>query len=522
MGYEEVSGVEKQEVVRRWQLGQGQRTIARGLGLSRGTVRRYIAVAREMGLERDGPAPSEEQLVLIYRAGRPGRPKAENPTDELLAPWAEQIHKWLTEDGMLMTRIQELLAERGCEVPYTSLRRFIERRGWSRNKRPVTVRMDETDPGKVAEYDFGKLGYLHDPETERRRTVWAALIVLRYSRHMHVWPMIDQDLDEVVEGLDTAWAFFDGVPQYLVLDNFPAAIARADDYYPRQTRGFLEYSKHRGFASDPARVGHPKDKPRVERGVPYVRERFFKGANFESLAHMRSEAERWCLEVAGLRVHGTTRKKPLIHFDSDERHMLMPWNGEPYEVPNYRTAKVHSDHHIQCLNALYSVPSDRCPPGQRVDVQLTSKVVRISFNGELIKTHPRQEPGGRSTDRNDYPKELRDYTLRSTEHLSRQVARFGPSVAEFAVRLFAGSQPWARIRQGYKLRRLCERYGSAPLEAACAKALSVDLINVHRLESIISQALEKENAEPDPKPMPPGRFTRPGSAFAIPKQEEQS
>ena len=140
MGYIEVSGVEKQEIIRRWQWGLGQRTIARGLGLSRGTVRRYIAVAREMGLSRDGPAPSDEQLVLIYRAGRPGRPNPENPTEDLLGPWAEQIHEWLTVDGLSMTRIQELLAERGCEVPYTSMRRFIRRRGWRKRRRRRQVR----------------------------------------------------------------------------------------------------------------------------------------------------------------------------------------------------------------------------------------------------------------------------------------------------------------------------------------------------------------------------------------------
>ena len=65
-----------------------------------------------------------------------------------------------------------------------------------------------------------------------------------------------------------------------MIDNFPAAVAGGDPLHPRLTRGFLEYSQHRGFISDPARVRHPRDKPRVERGVPYVRERFFKGGTW--------------------------------------------------------------------------------------------------------------------------------------------------------------------------------------------------------------------------------------------------
>ena len=87
----------------------------------------------------------------------------------------------------------------------------------------------------------------------------------------------------MVEGLEAAWACFEGVPRYLVIDNFPAAVAGADALHPRFTRGFLEYARHRGFISDPARVRKPRDKPRVERSVPYVRERLFKGAQFRDL-----------------------------------------------------------------------------------------------------------------------------------------------------------------------------------------------------------------------------------------------
>ena len=84
----------------------------------------------------------------------------------------------------------------------------------------------------------------------------------------------------MIAGLEAAWEFFGGVPRYLVIDNFPAAVAGVDALHPRLTRGFLEYSQHRGFITDPARVRHPRDKPHVERGVQYVRERFFKGGEF--------------------------------------------------------------------------------------------------------------------------------------------------------------------------------------------------------------------------------------------------
>ena len=150
-----------------------------------------------------------------------------------------------------MTRIQELLAQRGCEVSYTSLRRFLQRKHW-RRRSLRTVRMEQSAPGEVAELDFGRLGLIHDPETGRRCTVWALLVVLAYSRHSFVWPTCSQKLEEVIVGLEAAWEFFGGIPKYLVIDNFPAAVAGADALHPRLTRGFLEYSQHRGFIADPA------------------------------------------------------------------------------------------------------------------------------------------------------------------------------------------------------------------------------------------------------------------------------
>ena len=173
MAYREVSRVEIAEVVRRWQSGMSQRQIATGTGLSRATVRRYIVTAMGAGLTRDGAAPSEDQLSRLAGLNLCTPRKVETPTEEVLVPWADQVHEWLTADRLQVTRIHELLAGRGCRVSYTSLRRFIQRRGWQRRS-PATVRMGESAPGEVAEMDFGRLGLMKDPETGRRRAVWGA------------------------------------------------------------------------------------------------------------------------------------------------------------------------------------------------------------------------------------------------------------------------------------------------------------------------------------------------------------
>ena len=289
MAYREVTRVEIEEVVRRWQAGEGLRRIASGTGISRITVRKYVAAAEEMGLFPGGASPEEEQLSRLAGISQAGPRQVQIPSEEILAPWEDQIYQWITQDKLQFRRIQELLAQRSCRISYSALYRWLQRRNW-RRRSLRTVRMEQSAPGEVAELDFGRLGFIQDQETGRRQAVWALLVVLTYSRHSLVWPAYGQKLEDVIAGLEAAWEFFGGIPKYLVIDNFPAAVAGADALHPRLTRGFLEYSQHRGFITDPARVRHPKDKPIVERSVQYARERFFKGGDFKDLNHLRNEA----------------------------------------------------------------------------------------------------------------------------------------------------------------------------------------------------------------------------------------
>lgn len=514
MAFKEVSRVQISEVIRQWQAGRGIHRMARSTGLSRNTIRKYILTAQNCGLVRDGPSPNEGQLISLVQLNKAGPREIVIPTDKVLEPFASQIEKWVKEEKLMLTRVQDLLAQRHCIVAYTCLRRYVTRKGWF-GKTHSTVRMADTEPGQVAEIDFGCFGLIWDPESGRKRKVWGMLTVLGYSRHSFLWPLFGQQLTDVIDGLDTTWAFFGGIPKYVVLDNFPAAVAGADPLNPRLSRGFLEYAQHRGFIADPARRRHPKDKPKVERGIPYARGRFFKGGQFNGLADMRAQAKRWCLEIAGQRVHGTTRRLPLVVFQEEEKAKLLPYDSEPYDVPDWRDAVVHQDHHIYHRYALYSAPDSTCPPGTKLEVRGDSKLVQLYRKGQLVKIHLRQPRGGRSTDPDDYPKELTPYTLRSPNYLRRRATELGEAAGAFADKLLSGPIPWSKMRQVHKLLRLGEKYSPSRLNGACEKALSVDLLDVRRLERILQEALEQE-AVPTMAPASlPSRFARPATVFAI-------
>jgi len=546
MGYRELSHMDIREVVRRWQAGEPQRAIARGSGLARKTVTKYLRAAQGLGLSAQGPPPTEAQTVQLVRLGQVtvARSPRATPQAAQLQPHQTQIATWVREDRLQLTRVHELLRQERVRVSYSTLERFVWRLGLRRRRgsQQSTVRMAPTAPGEVAEMDFEKLGPLVHPVTGKRQVVWALLVVLVYSRHSFLWPLVQQTVEATIEGLEQAWRFFGGVPKRLILDNFPAAVAGTDPLAPRPTRAFVEYSQARGFLLDPARVRHPRDKPHVERGVPYARERFWKGGLFVDLADARVQAERWCREIAGQRVHGTTRRLPLVVFEDEERAHLLPYapvDGLPYDVPLWREVAVHVDHHVSVQYALYSTPATTCPPGTKLEARADRTLVKLYRRGELVKVHPRQPKGGRATDPDDYPPERVAYALRAPERLVQQAVALGTHVGRFAARLVGvvdgptaspPSVPWSTLRQGQKLLQLGERYTAARLDAACARALGFDLVDVRRLERILVLALDALDHEGVPIPaappveervrslhplLPPaaGRFARPGTAF---------
>jgi hypothetical protein len=130
-------------------------------------------------------------------------------------------------------------------------------------------------------------------------------------------------------------------------------VADADPVNPRFTVGWLDYAAARGFGTDPARVRHAQDKPRVERVVPCVRENFFRGEDFLDLADAQHRVQSWCATTAGMRMHGTTAQRPAEHFAATEAALLLCVPTTPYDMPIFTTAKVARDHHIEVARGLY-------------------------------------------------------------------------------------------------------------------------------------------------------------------------
>ncbi|MDR3638998.1 MAG: hypothetical protein P4L84_34655 [Isosphaeraceae bacterium] len=519
MAFREVTVIQIREALRRWLRGEGERPIARGIGVDRKTARRYIAAAVELGLDRAG---GEEQLTdeLIGRlveAVRPVRTDGHGGAWRSLLAEEEQIKRWVKDDELTVVKIGILLERKGVVVPHRTLARFaVERCG--AGKRTTTVRVDDPPPGTELQVDFGRLGLV--PDGDRRRVCQGLIFTACFSRHQFVWPTFAQTTEEVIRGFEAAWGFFAGVFPVVIPDNMKSIVIRAENCTPRFNDVFVEYAQDRGFLIDAARVRTPTDKPRVERVVHYVQKNFFAGESFVDLADCRVRAETWCTTTAGMRIHGTTQCRPAESFRTEELPLLLPAPGAPFDTPVWSDPKLHRDCHVAVAKSLYSASYTLV--GKTLRARRDSTTVKLYLRGELVKVHPRVAPGQRSTDPADFPPGKSIYATRDVASLTRLAASHGSSVAAYAQAILDTPLPWTKMRQVYRLVGLAEKWGSGRVDQACARALDAEAVDVNLVSRMLERA--REDKEPDAEPtasgdgiVVQGRFQRDASEFASTK-----
>jgi hypothetical protein len=189
--------------------------------------------------------------------------------------------------------------------------------------------------------------------------------------------------------------------------------------------------------------------------------------------------------------------------------------SEPYDVPVFTRVKVHRDFHVEIARSLYSAPAHLL--GRYLDARADSQLVKLFAGGALVKTHPRQPPGGRSTDRDDLPAEKAGYAMRDVTALIALCAGHGHNVGIYAERLLDDPLPWTRMRSVYRLLGLVRRYGPVPVEAACSRSLDLDVVSVTKIASMLAKATEQDRtALPAAAGAPPGRFARDPAEYALP------
>lgn len=514
MTYREVTMIEVKEILRLWLAGVPKQRISGMLGVDRKTIRRYIALAAAQGLEpSQGVAGlTEERLVSILLALKTGTGRPHGEGWELCAARREFINDKI-RSKVKLSKIRSLLAREGVRVPYATLHRFaVSELGFG--QRATTIPVADGEGGRELQLDTGWVGSLEPDLFGKRRRFRAWIFTPVLSRFRFVWPVFQETTASAIEACEEAWDFYGGIFHVLIPDNTRAIVTQADPLGARITPAFLEYAQARAFHIDPARARSPRDKARVERAVPSVRDDCFGGEVLQGIEDTRRRARHWCLEEYGMRRHSTTRRYPLEHFQAEEKAHLLPAASERYDTPLWREPKVARDQHAQVDRALYSLPQQYV--GKVLRARADRSTVRFYEGGVLVKTHPRVLPGRRSTDASDFPPEKSAYALRDINFLKQQAEQHGTQVGQLAAVILEGPLPWTRMRRVYALLGLVRKYGAARVEEACVTALAFEMHDVRRLERMLKNGTPTVSAPAPTKVIPLARYLRPANQYALP------
>ena len=384
------------ELIRGHRLGSSGRTLARRLRMGRDTVRLYLAALDSAGI-LEGPADSlpDAAAVAAVVAGLTSDVPPPPPTSSV-ETWRARIVA-LRAGGAGPTAIHDHL--RLVEPEYagsvSAVKRICAR--LSRAAGPCeddVVIPVETGPGEVAQVDFGYVGTIYDPERGVLRKAWVFVMTLGFSRHAFCALAFDQKASTWIDLHVRAFVFFGGVPRVIVPDNLKAAVVRAAfavDDEPVLHRSYRELARHFGFQIDPAPPRAPQKKGKVEAGVRYVKHSVFATHESVDIHEDQRMLQRWVLEIAGTRRHGTTGRAPLELFEEQERAALLPLPATRWESVLWKQALLHRDSHIQVDGAFYSAPWTLL--GEVLWVRCTEHTITIHHEEQRIATHRRVAQG---------------------------------------------------------------------------------------------------------------------------------
>jgi transposase len=430
-----------------------------------------------------GELPPTEQLSALLQTSLPEAPPPQTPS--LVEPYRDLVVRW-REQGLECRAIwQRLRRDHDFPGGYGAVWRFVSRLEDAAPK--VTVRI-EVKPGDEAQVDFGYVGLLLDPLTGRRRKTWVFVMTLSWSRHMYVEFVFDQTVETWLRLHQQAFAFFGAVPRRIVLDNLKAAIVQACFEAPVVQRSYQELAEHYGFLLAPCRVRTPEHKGKVESGVHYVQRNLLASHDFADIQAANQEALVWIEQVAGQRIHGTTRQKPLVQFQEVEQAAMLPLPSAPYDLAVWKQVVVGRDCYVNFEKSYYSAPYRLV--GQEVWVRGGLTSVRIYCNHKWEATHPRaKQPGERYTVFGHLPPEKVAGLTTTRETCAAQAAEIGPSTAEVVTRLLA-QKPVDRLPMVKRLLRLADKYGVLRLERARRRALQFEEYTGQTIRRILEKGLD--------------------------------
>jgi transposase len=288
--------------------GMTKTAVAEKFGVHRRTVHHWIKTGQ---LDRDVSPET------VHYGPRPPIPRKIDPYKGIIRERLE------TYPELSAVRLFREIEAAGYPGGYTQVKEYVRA---VRPKPPeeALIRF-ETPPGHQGQVDFADF---HLPWGKR----YALLVVLGYSRLFWFQFFRHKTMEVLFRGLESAFAYFGGIPAELLFDQMKAVIIdddRDDGGRVLENPEFLRFAHHWGFRIRACRPYRAKTKGKVERPIGYVRKGFFYGREFLHDEDLNHQALFWIDHTANVRIHGTLKERPIDRF-KDEQHLLRPLASRPY------------------------------------------------------------------------------------------------------------------------------------------------------------------------------------------------
>lgn len=486
MAYKRIIIMDIYEIIRRWHDQQSITHIAIALNNDRKTIRKYIAIAKAVGLSVNQPLPAKDIVLdlLLKAIPKDNRPAA---AQEILEPFLPEITKLVNDKyNSLKPKIAfEVICEKydiTGKVSYSSFKNFVRNHQIAIYPEKSTCRI-EVPPGRQIQIDYGKVGYLFDPKTNKKRAVYAFIATLSHSRHKYAEFTFKQDQQSFVASHVNMFEFFGGVADHISLDNLKTGVIKPDLYDPKLNQTYQEMAEHYHCFLDTCRVCHPKDKGKVERDVQTVRQAFRKFIALHptmDLSQANRLIKQWIKDEYGQKEHGTTHTRPYPTFIEIEQPALKQLPQEHFEIAQWKQAKVHPDQYIQFNKNSYSVPQQYV--GKTVSVRATHKIVQIYYQHQLIKQHLiARGSASRRTDLSDFPQNVQAALDQGIPLiLQNKAAAVGDNFGKL-VRAVLKPHAFLNLRKAQGLVSLTDKYDHQLIEQTAAIFLNQHLTINYRL-----------------------------------------
>jgi transposase len=479
--------------------------------------RMYRLALEAAGLLEGEPEDLPELELLKAAVLEHEPPKPHPKQTSSVAKWREKIKKMM-DRGARPTAIYDKLRLEDKEFKGSlwAVKRLCRRLMRQRKPSAADVVIPViTAAGEVAQVDFGYVGKLFDPTTGRERKAWVFLMVLGHSRHMFARVVFDQKTETWLELHERAFEWFGGRVETVVPDNLKAAVVRAAFGINEDValnRSYRELAKHYGFKIDPAPPYQANKKGKVESGVKYVKNNFFKPRQFEDLEDANRRLEKWVLEIAGKRIHGTTVKKPLDVFEQEEKSALKPLPAKRFKPVVWKQVKIRQDCQFIFERRAYPVPWRNA--GKQAWIKASARMLTAYVDDVAVASHERGKPVPPEVMDRYLPDHRAAYRHRSRDWWQAKADRMGTEVGQYIQEVFDSDDVLSQLRQVQAMVTLLEKH---PRHRACAACVRAQFYGNHKYQGLKEILLKALDQQPLPTVTAPahGRLANPRYARTV-------